>query len=258
MVNDTQSLAETVLDPLTVPTDRLYRVSPDVYHKMTRFGLLTEHDKVVLLDGLIVRKAHCVETMDMAARMYRFPLDVYHGMLEHGLLTEHDKVVLLDGLLVAKMTRGPRHSTSTRRVVKALERLPLEGWHIRKEEPILLPAGPGVRDSEPEPDAAVVRGDDDLYVTRHPGPADIALVVEVADNSLREDRAGLAVYARAGIPVAWLVNLKDRAVEVHTRPPGPARPASYGDTKVYGPDDHLPVVVDGREVGWIAVRDVLP
>lgn len=212
MDTDTQSLAEAVLETLAVPADRLYRIS----------------------------------------------LDVYHGMLEHGLLTEHDRVVLLDGLLVAKMTRGPRHSKSTGRVVKALERLPLEGWFVRKEEPILLPAGPGVRDSEPEPDAAVVRGNDDLYTDRHPGPADVTLIVEVADSSLREDRAGLARYARAGIPVAWLVNLKDRAVEVYSNPTGPFDPAKYQDVVVFRAGDEVPVVIDGREVGRIPAREILP
>src|SRR5690242_2178208 len=103
---DTDELAEAVLKPLAVPTDRLYPISIDVYHKMTEYGLLTKRDKVELLDGLIVIKSHYVEPNDLAARMYRFSLDEYHGMAERGLLTEHDNVVLLDGLLVKKMTRG--------------------------------------------------------------------------------------------------------------------------------------------------------
>ena len=96
------------------------------------------------------------------------------------------------------------------------------------------------------------------YADRHPGPADLALVVEVADSSLREDRKGLARYAWAGIPVAWIVNLNDETVEVYTRPTGPADPAKYEEIKVYQKDDHVPVVVDGREVGRVAVADLLP
>ena len=71
----------------------------------------------------------------------------------------------------------------------------------------------------------VIRGTILDYPARKPGPADVALVVEVAESSLREDRKVLARYAWANIPVAWIVNLNDRAVEVYTGPTGPADPA---------------------------------
>ena len=90
-----------------------------------------------------------------------------------------------------------------------------------------------------------------------PGPDEVVLIVEVASSSLRKDRKNLAVYARAGIPVTWLVNMSDDTIEVHTGPSGPARSAKYSDMKVYGPGDHIPVVIEGREVGRIAVRDIL-
>jgi hypothetical protein len=83
-------------------------------------------------------------------------------------------------------------------------------------------------------------------------------VVEVADSSLGEDRKGLARNAWVNIPVAWIVDLKSRAVEVYAQPTGPARPAKYQDVVVYGEGDEIPLVIDGRELGRIAVRDVLP
>lgn len=255
---DTESLAEAVLEPLDVPTDRLYRISLDVYHKMTEYGLLTKYDKVELLDGLIVIKSHYVDPDDLPGRMYRFSLDMYHRMVENGLLTEHDNVVLLDGLLVRKMTRGASHVTATIKTCRRLSSIFAEGWEVRKEDPVSLPTASPGRDSEPEPDVAVARGGVDDFADRHPRPDELVLVVEVAESSLREDRAGLAIYALAKIPVAWIVNLTNDTVEVYTRPTGPADPARYEETKVYQKGDRLPVVVDGREVGEIAVSDLLP
>ncbi|MCA1684994.1 MAG: Uma2 family endonuclease [Planctomycetia bacterium] len=255
---DTQNLAEAVLDPLAIPTERLHRITLDVYHKMTEYGLLTKDDKVELLDGLIVTKPHDVDSADPADRMFRFSLDFYHRMAEHGLLSEHARVVLLDGLLVKKMTRGAPHVRATIKVFRHLSAVVPGGWEVRKEDPVTLPTAAGDRDSEPEPDVFVVRGSLDDYTDHHPGPADLALVVEVAASSLREDRAALTLYAWAGIPVAWIVNLLDDTVEVHSRQTGPADPSKYEGVKVYQKDDHVPVTVDGREVGRVAVRDLLP
>ena len=80
----------------------------------------------------------------------------------------------------------------------------LPDWYIRSAKPIRLP-GQG---SEPEPDRCVVRGAIRDYGEYHPGPADIALVVEVADSSLADDRKlADGVYGPAGIPVYWIVNV---------------------------------------------------
>ena len=191
-------------------------------------------------------------------RLYRMPLELYHAIAEHGLLTPRDKVVLLDGLLVKKMTRGAPHVTATQRLINALIDLANEGWYARKEDPIILADGPDGHDSEPEPDVAVVRGRLEDYETRHPRGADVLLVAEVSSSSVNEDRKGMARYAHAAIPVAWLVNLLDRNVEVYTSPTGPAESAHYFVMTVYGPDDQIPVMIDGREVGRLVVKDILP
>lgn len=68
--------------------------------------------------------------------------------------------------------------------------------------------------SEPEPDVAIVRGRLDDFSSRHPGPNDVSLVVEVADKTLVTDRFKAQLYAGAGIPVYWIVNLSERAIEV--------------------------------------------
>ena len=88
--------------------------------------------------------------------------------------------------------------------------------------------------NEPEPDLCVVRGESDDYTDRHPGPGDIALIVEVAESSLSRDRGEKGEnYGRAGIPVYWIVNLVDRRLEVYSNPTGgvyPA-PAILGETE---------------------------
>jgi Uma2 family endonuclease len=245
-------------EPLPVAPDRLFRVPADVYRGMVEHGLLAGADGVELRDGLIVCGSNGGAAADPLDRLYRMPLDVYDRAVELGLLGPDDKVVLLDGLLVNKMGRNPPHVVSAYLTAHALERAVPPGWFVKKEDPVALPTGALRRDSEPEPDVAVVRGTIYDYQSRHPGPPDTALLVEVADSSLSEDRKGLGRYARAGIPVAWIVNVNARTVEVFSDPTGPVEPARYQEAVTFGEGDTVPVVLDGQEVGRIAVRDLLP
>jgi hypothetical protein len=252
---DTPTLAGSVLEPLAVPCDRLYRLCPAVYHGLIQHGLVNP-DEVAFRDGLLIN-ASSVAT-DLIDRLYRIPLDVYDTMARLGLLTKYDKAVLLDGLLVKKMTKGEPHVAATNLVYEALRGLTLDGWHVKQEAPVSLPMGPTGCASQPEPDVTLVRGKARDYLARKAGPTDVALIVEVADSSLRDDRAGLAHYAWSAIPVAWIVNLNNRTIEVYSKPIGPAAVAKYQESKVYGPSDQIAVVLDGREVGQVAVQDVLP
>jgi Uma2 family endonuclease len=187
--------------------------------------------------------------VDVPADLWRLGVDQYHAMVEAGILTTDDPVELLDGYLVAKMPKNPSHTAATYLVRKALERLVPSGWLVHAQEPVTLAS------SEPEPDVLVVRGEPRHYLDRHPGPRDVALVVEVADASLRKDR-GLKkrLYAEAGIALYWVVNLVDRRLETYAEPSG----SDYRQKQEYGPDDEVAVVVGGVEVGRVAVRDVLP
>jgi len=194
----------------------------------------------------------------LPGNLFRISLDLYHRMGELGLLTPADRVVLLDGVLVKKMTKGPRHATSMQKSAKALETILPPDWHVRHENPITLQDGPGGGPSEPEPDVAVVRGVFGDYATRHPGPADCALVVEVADSSLADDRAALRRYAWAGIPCVWIVNLVDEVVEVYARPSGPIANAGYATQAVFDPGDSIPVTIGGTARGPVSVRELLP
>jgi Uma2 family endonuclease len=147
-------------------------------------------------------------------------------MVSSGVFTKRDRLHLIDGILVAKMTKKPRHVIACEKAHEALHRTVGAGWRVMAEAPVRLS-----EHSEPEPDIALARGNADDYPEQHPGPADISLIVEVADSSLREDRQLVRVYGAAGVPVYWIVNLVDRRVEVYSGP----RPDGYSLCTVYGP-----------------------
>ncbi len=113
-------------------------------------------------------------------------------------------------------------------------------------------------DSVPEPDICVARGDARTYLTRHPTAADCALVIEVADSSLlRDQRDKTRIYARAGIPLYWIVNLPDRRVEVYSNPTGPVAVPQYQAFATCQPGDSLSLPLDSATVS-VPVADLLP
>jgi Uma2 family endonuclease len=185
--------------------------------------------------------------------LWRLSVDQYHQMIDAGILVEDDPVEFLEGLLVEKMVKKPPHVLAANLVRTTLERLAPGGWFLNAQDPITT------AESEPEPDLAVVRGDRRQYASHHPGPEDLALVVEVSDSTLQRDRTlKLRIYARAAIAIYWIVNLIEGHIEVYTDPTGSADEPSYRERRDYGPTDELPFLIEGREIARIAVRDLLP
>ena len=148
----------------------------------------------------------------------RLTVDQYEQMVENGILPESNRFELINGKLVEKMTKGGKHSSSSGRSWRAINSLLPAGWHVRIEQPVAIPS----RRSEPEPDISVVRGTVDDYEDRHPGPEDVALVVEITRSSVRKDRAMARIYGPGGIPVYWIVNIPRRNSRF-TRPRPAAR-----------------------------------
>jgi len=179
----------------------------------------------------------------------RFTVDEYHRMIDSGILTENDEVELLDGCIVPKMPRNPPHDAAVDQRNDALRaRLPA-GWRVRVQSAITL----GV--SEPEPDLAVVSGPANRYAARHPGPADIALLVEVGNSTLGHDREVKGrLYAQAGIAVYWVVNLIDMQVEVYTDPAA----TGYRTRVDYRAGQEMPLVVAGQEIARLPANEFLP
>lgn len=185
--------------------------------------------------------------------VWRFSVAQYHQMIRLGILTEDDPVELLEGWIIQKMPKNPPHRAATKLTRNALEEIVPEGWYVDALRTITL------LDSEPEPDVVVVRGNTRDYLDRHPGSQDLALVVEIADSTLERDRTSKKrLYARAGIRVYWIVNLPEQKLEVYTEPIDLPQEPTYQQRQDYSLPDEVSVAIEGREVGRLTVRDLLP
>ena len=150
-----------------------------------------------------------------------FTVGEYNRMAEADILTEKDRVELVAGQIVAMSPIGSRHAACVDRLNGLLHRQPEQAFIVRVQSPIILDAY-----SEPEPDLVLLRPRADFYATAHPSSADALLVVEVADTSAAYDReVKLPLYAGAGLPEVWLIDLQQGRIEVCSRPRGD----SYGE-----------------------------
>jgi Uma2 family endonuclease len=192
------------------------------------------------------------ETNGYRPAFYRFTVEQYRRMVQTGILGENDRVELLDGWIVDKMTHNPPHDATISVVKDEVEPELPRGWIVRIQSAITLAT------SEPEPDVAVVKGPGRRYMKSHPLPQDIGMLIEVAETSLDEDRNCKGpLYAQANIPIYWIVNLVNRQIEVHSRPRGGRLPG-YQRRQDYRDGDRVPLVIAGRKLKLIAVRDLLP
>jgi Uma2 family endonuclease len=147
---------------------------------------------------------------------HRFTVADYHRMAETGILREDDPVELIEGEILEMTPIGRRHQASVDRLNDLFARGLGDRAIVRVQGSIRLNEY-----SEPEPDLVLLRRRADFYADQDAGPADVWLVVEVADSSLPYDRdVKAALYARAGIPEFWLVDVNGRSVTVY-REPGP-------------------------------------
>jgi Uma2 family endonuclease len=177
----------------------------------------------------------------------------YEQMIAKGLFRPDDRLELLDGVLIVREPQHDRHALAIRRVDAALRPHFGTGWLLAMQLPLALDEM-----SEPEPDFSIVRGSLDELGRGHPRHA--ALIVEVAESSLGIDRGRKAtLYARAGIPDYWIVNLVDRTLEIHREPvaaPETAAGWHYAEVRALGPDETVsPVAAPGAR---IPVADLLP
>ena len=149
--------------------------------------------------------------MVMPLTTRRFTVDEYHRMGGAGVFHEDDRVELLEGQIVEMSPIGPAHAGCVAALTGVLSRLCGEHVVVWVQNPVDL----GER-SEPLPDVALLAPGVDRYRTAHPRARDMLLVVEVADTSLEHDRdVKVPLYAAAGIPEVWLVNLTDQAVTLY-------------------------------------------
>ena len=151
-------------------------------------------------------------------------------MAETGVLRPDARVELLDGKIIDMSPIGPFHGGMVNRLNRWFATQANGRWLVSAQNPLLLDDH-----SEPEPDLMLLKPVADDYTSRHPGPADVLLLIEVSDTTLDYDRKEkLPAYGRAGIPELWILNLNDRTIEIYGAPHftgyGSARILRAGET----------------------------
>ena len=188
-------------------------------------------------------------SIELLANLHYITLERYHAMIEAGILDEEDPVELLDGKIVDRSPIGRFHAVCVANVAEYFVPRLVGKYRCRQEQPISIAPG-----SEPEPDYIIATLRKQQYLDHHPYPEDIHLLIEVADKTLSRDRGGKReIYARAGIPEYWIINLIDRQLEIFTAPD--TRMGIYGSERVLGEREtleHHPLA------GTVAVSQWIP
>jgi Uma2 family endonuclease len=183
-------------------------------------------------------------------------VDQFSRMVESGLFPRERRVYLLGGRLFEKMAKTSAHGSVGAAVDRAINRRLPDEWSLWPESTIVL--GPK---SAPLPDFAVIRTGDLLgraNPDRYPGPADVGLLIEIAVTSVREDlTAALELYARAGIPAYWVVDVPGRRVLAHGEPRVVEGRGAYARVEIVRAGEEIPLVLDGREAARIPFDELL-
>jgi Uma2 family endonuclease len=138
----------------------------------------------------------------------------YDRMSDLGIFNPSERTELIAGQIVLMVAKGTAHVVSLQLLADVLRQQLGDAALIRTQDPVVLDDF-----SEPEPDLAIVKGNILDYTDRHPLPADVYLVVEVANSTLKYDcEVKDKLYAQAGIPEYWVINLQDRQVHVFREP----------------------------------------
>ena len=173
-------------------------------------------------------------------------IDEYHGMSKAGILTEKDRVELIHGEILETSPVGSNHVSVVIRLNKILNRLVEDSALINVQNPICIDDL-----NAPEPDISILKPRDDYYAEAHPSAHDILVVVEVADSTYDYDKqVKLPLYASAGIPEFWLVNLTRKEIELHKLP----GKGAYKKIDIRYPEDHIDLAFCQKRV---RVSDVI-
>jgi Uma2 family endonuclease len=163
--------------------------------------------------------------MPVAVSRRRFSADDYQRMGQAGILRAEDRVELIDGEILAMTPIGPRHCASVDRANRVFVIKAGESAIVRVRGSVHLDFY-----TEPQPDLVLLRPRPDFYESQHPGPADILLVIEVADSSIDYDRdVKSRIYARSEVQEYWLVDLNGKVLCCYSVPVD----GSYRDFREY-------------------------
>ena len=158
--------------------------------------------------------------MDTAIEVQRhlFSVKDYYRMAEAGILGEANRVELIEGEIVEMPPIGSHHAGVVKALIALLSPFAGADFVLSVQDPLRLDDA-----TEPVPDFMILRARNDFYRGSHPTPADVLLLVEVAESTLRYDRGvKLPLYAQAGIGEVWIIDIAGGHVEVNRRPQGDA------------------------------------
>ncbi len=154
-------------------------------------------------------------TMGKLLTRRRFTVEDYHRMGETGILPEDNRIELICGDIVLREPIGAYHAGTVNRLGRLLMSRLGDRAIVSVQNPVQFPR----EDTELQPDVMLLRPRDDFYTTRHPEAADVLLLIEVADTTLRLDRrVKIPLYARVGVQEVWLVDLTTARLEVRRQP----------------------------------------
>ncbi len=181
--------------------------------------------------------------------------DEFFGMIEAQLFAHERRIFLWGGRVFEKATKTPRQATTTAFFYKALwPRLADDRWIIWPENPVRLDAR-----HAPLPEITVVRGPMERYRDegRHPDADDSVLLVEIIESSPKGLDTRVERFALATVPAYWVVDVSVDKIIEYRNPRVFDGVASYGTVHKYGLEDQIPLVLDGREIARIPVRELL-
>lgn len=173
----------------------------------------------------------------------RFTIDKYHRLIDIGFFHEDERIELIRGELVQLVAKGTAHTTCCSNLIEELPKLVANKAKLRCQDPITLPSV-----SEPEADLVIVKSTDDNYLSGHPQPRDILLLIEIADSSIKYDQdVKIPLYAEAGISDYWIFNLPDNYLETYSEPyQTPSGSFGYSIMRILLPNQliNLPNLID--------------
>ena len=169
-----------------------------------------------LLDrDAVASTAAIVETPEpLTPHRYRLTVAEYHRLGENGIFDEDFRVELIEGDLIAMPPIGEQHASKTRLLNRLFSLQVGDTAIVDVQNPVALDVH-----SEPQPDMVLLKPRPDFYASAHPGPEDVLLLIEVSDSTLRYDRdIKVPLYAKAGIPEVWLLDVTGQRLEIYRRP----------------------------------------
>lgn len=186
--------------------------------------------------------------LDFHTEPFEWTLERYHEAIAAGILTEYDAVELIKGKLVKKMPISEDHAGIIEELADYFRDLFGSQYRYRSENPVTFQ-----NNSEPEPDFVISVKKEKDQKSRHPKPDEVHLIIEVAHSTIQYDRKVKGpIYAEAGIPEYWIINLKTRKIEVHLSPDQEENTyqtiLSYTDGETF----------DSPFAGTVIVADLLP